>query len=260
MLPITGTAFSNFQAMSSPVRTRSGRYYPCPSLSLQIADWLAYPVPKYLAACFDLDGTLIDTTPLHLAAEADALREMGIDPSDPRRPWTFGLGDVAGMMLLADTLGLDADRLTNAYVPRWEAQVAGGARLKPGAQETLTRLLAMKVPTALVTSGDDGYVRLMLESCRIAGYFETTVSMDDVKSMKPHPEPYLTAAERLGVDPARCVGFEDSPAGLASLRSAGMYSVAVADSLKEQESDLAVDGLDRISGKMLRQWFVEPGD
>ena len=213
------------------------------------------PMPDFSAACFDLDGTLIDTTPLHLAAEAETLREFGIDPGDPRRPWTFGLGDEAGMKLLADAFELDRERVMKAYVPRWWDAVETGADLKPGAENVLSLLLEMKVPAALVTSGDSRYVEIMFESCGLSKFFAATVSMDDVDRMKPDPEPYVTAAGRLGFKPTSCVGFEDSPAGLASLRSAGMFSVSVVGNPPPGECDLSVAGLDHVTPAMLAAWF-----
>lgn len=243
--------------MASPVRTVRGGIIPVrlhrdKSTPKSTDD---VTLPRFHAACFDLDGTLIDTTPLHLAAEAETLRDFGIDFDDPRRPWTFGLGDDACAKLIADAFGLKADRVLEAYVPRWWAQVAAGAELKQGAREILGQLAELNVPMALVTSGDAGYVRLMFESCGIGQFFKATVSMDDVQQMKPHPEPYLLAAAQLGIDPQRCVGFEDSPAGLESLRSAGMYSLAVVDDGNTRGADLVVGGLDRVDGNMLREWF-----
>jgi beta-phosphoglucomutase-like phosphatase (HAD superfamily) len=60
-----------------------------------------------------------------------------------------------------------------------------------------------------------------------AGTFDTLVTGDQVSRGKPHPEPYLTAAARLGVDPSRCVAIEDSPTGVASAEAAGCVVLAV---------------------------------
>jgi sugar-phosphatase len=73
------------------------------------------------------------------------------------------------------------------------------------------------------------------------------VTFDDVTHGKPHPEPFLLAAARLGVDPARCIVFEDAPAGLAAAKAAGCATVGIVGTHDERElernADLLVDGL-----------------
>lgn len=78
---------------------------------------------------------------------------------------------------------------------------------------------------------------------------KTLVTADEVTHGKPHPEPYLLAARQLGVDPARCVVFEDAPAGLAAGRAAGMTTVALATTHRAEEldADLVVSDLSALS-------------
>ena len=85
---------------------------------------------------------------------------------------------------------------------------------------------AAGVPCALVTMS---YARLVDAALAQlpAGSFDVLVTGDEVKRGKPHPEAYLTAAERLGVDPAACVAIEDSPAGAASAEAAGARVLVV---------------------------------
>ena len=80
---------------------------------------------------------------------------------------------------------------------------------------------------ALVTSGDTDYTELMPRRFQMRGFFQCVITGDRVSHHKPHPEPYLTAADCLGVRAGDCVGFEDSGVGIDSLQNAGMYSVAV---------------------------------
>jgi sugar-phosphatase len=84
-----------------------------------------------------------------------------------------------------------------------------------------------------------------------------TVSADDITRGKPDPEPFLLAARRLGVDPARCVVFEDAPAGLTAGRAAGMRTVALTTthSRAELTADLVVPDLSAVSVQVTAEGF-----
>jgi HAD superfamily hydrolase (TIGR01509 family) len=88
---------------------------------------------------------------------------------------------------------------------------------------------------ALVSSSYRVLVDAALETIG-SHWFATTIAGDEVSRGKPHPEPYLTAARRLGVDPAACVVFEDSPTGLAAAEEAGCYCVVVPDVVSVAEA------------------------
>ncbi|MBT4502756.1 MAG: HAD family phosphatase [Gemmatimonadetes bacterium] len=181
----------------------------------------------FSAACFDLDGTLIDTEPLHLSAEGECLATLGIDPTDPRRPRTFGMGIEAGMGLLADIFRLDPSAVLSTYLPLWENNLHDRLEMLPGAGAVLSWLVDREIPLALVTSGDAAYLDLVDSALNLKQLFRVTIVSDDVSRTKPDPMPYLEAAHKLHVAPKTCVGFEDSEAGIAALNAAGMFSVAV---------------------------------
>ena len=102
---------------------------------------------------------------------------------------------------------------------------ADGLSVMPGAQNLLADLAAAGVPQALVSSS----YRVLVDAALATGLgpFSLTIAGDEVGHGKPHPEPYLTAATRLGVEPVRCVVLEDSPSGVASGEAAGCAVVAV---------------------------------
>ena len=102
----------------------------------------------------------------------------------------------------------------------------GGVEWRPGAYELLQMLDSMGIPLALVTSSFRAYTELV--ACRAPGSgFSVLVTGDAVTNGKPHPEPYLRAAQELGVAPEECVAFEDSGAGITSAYRAGVITVAV---------------------------------
>ena len=195
---------------------------------------------RFRAACFDLDGTLVDTEPIHVEAERLTLLHFGVEPA-PDHPRNFGIGVEAGMATLAASYGLgDPHRVMAVYVPLWEWLLDARLKAMSGALTLLAALNQAAVPLALVTSGDDEYARLVLHRLGITDLFAHTVTGDDVSEMKPSPEPYLLAADRLGFPPELVVAFEDSVAGVASVVAAGMYCIAVASDVHERSELAAV--------------------
>jgi mannitol-1-/sugar-/sorbitol-6-phosphatase len=122
---------------------------------------------------------------------------------------------------------LPAERVPSALAALQQAEVDdatdGGAVPVPGARELLAALPPDR--WAVVTSGTRRVADARLAAAGIEARHLVTV--DDITHHKPHPEPFLTAAQRLDVDPARCVAFEDAPAGLQAARAAGMLTVAL---------------------------------
>lgn len=117
--------------------------------------------------------------------------------------------------------------------------------LLPGTRDLLDALPADR--WAVVTSATHRLAAARLDAVGIRP--KTLVTADEVTHGKPHPEPYLLAARQLGVDPARCVVFEDAPAGLAAGRAAGMTTVALATTHRAEEldADLVVSDLSALS-------------
>ena len=97
---------------------------------------------------------------------------------------------------------------------------------RPGARELLADVRANQIPTALVTMSWRRFAMEVVDALP-AGAFDVSVVGDDVERGKPHPDPYLLAAERLGVDITRCLAIEDSPTGVASALAAGATVLAV---------------------------------
>lgn len=173
------------------------------------------PLPA--AVLFDLDGTLLDSE----SVWDEVFCELAGRPLPPELlSRTDGLGVHAAMRLVHTELGwpLGTTPDSAAWVEnRVSELLASQARWRPGAAELLAELRAVGVPTALVTS-----TRRTVVS-RIPGLsgFCVTVCGDDVTHAKPHPEPYQTAVQSLGVDAWGCVAVEDTAIGAASAAGAG---------------------------------------
>jgi len=177
-----------------------------------------------------MDGVLVDSEPLWTLAEVELARKLGGQWTDEIKALVVGTRlDVSVPTILRFYGASDgpaevawaADLLLHRMIELYRTEPV----LMTGAQELLTEVRAAGIPVALVSSS----YRALVDSVLAAGVgpFELTLAGDEVTHAKPHPEPYLTAASRLGVDPARCVVVEDSPSGVAAAEAAGAAVVAV---------------------------------
>jgi HAD superfamily hydrolase (TIGR01509 family) len=176
-----------------------------------------------------MDGTLVDTEPYWIGAETAVAERAG-------GAWTHedGLGLIGKPLTYtaqqlrarAGVPGTDAE-IVDDLVAQVAAQVlANGVPWRPGALEMLAALRASGVPCALVTSSYAPVARAVVDGAP-ADTFQQVVTGEAVTRAKPDPEPYLTAAARLGVDPTLCVAIEDSASGLAAAEAAGCRVIGV---------------------------------
>lgn len=184
------------------------------------------------AVIFDLDGTLLDTEAVALRLGHDCLRSLGHEPDPEVFHRMIGKdGPTSDAILLAAYPALDLPAFDRLWRGGFEAALEQDLPLKPHAREVLE---GIALPKALCTSSRCASARRKLELAGFTAHFRTVVALEDVTRPKPAPEPYLLTAERLGVDPARCVVFEDSEPGAAAARAAGCVVVQVPDMLPTQ--------------------------
>ena len=196
-----------------------------------------------LAAIFDMDGLLVDSEPLWRETETAILRRLGVPVTPQRCAETRGMavGEVCRYWFArhpwaGPTPAAVADEIVEVLA------TAFGTRLepKPGAAGALSSARRRGVALALASSSPRRLIELCLRRFHWDdGVFAVVHSAQDEPAGKPDPAVFLTTATRLGVDPGRCVVFEDSPAGVAAAVSAGMTCVAVPE---EQPSSLPAVG------------------
>ncbi|MET7570473.1 HAD family hydrolase [Streptomyces sp. NPDC005492] len=196
------------------------------------------------ALLFDNDGTLVSSLESVRRCWTRWAAEFGITAEDFARVELHGRTAVA---IAADLLPADVVPAAVARIEALEVEDVpnGGATLLPGTRDFLDSLPADR--WAVVTSATRRLAEARLAHAGILP--KTLVVAEDVTRGKPDPEPYLLAARQLGVDPARCVVFEDAPAGLQAGRAAGMITVALATTHQahELDADLVVDNLSALS-------------
>ena len=131
------------------------------------------------------------------------------------------------------------DKIRKDFLSLINAEFEKGIAHRPGLGFLLDHLASMGIPIAVATSA---YRKRALWKLRMAGILErfpVLVCGDEVPDVKPAPDIFLLAAEKLGRAPAECVGFEDSPAGLRALHAAGIRSVFIKDLVEPPEEILA---------------------
>lgn len=183
------------------------------------------------AVLWDLDGTLVDTEPAWIAAEAELATMHGVE-------WTVEDGEAmvgsalpnAAAIMRGRGVHLSDDEIIGFLIERVLTTLGERVPWQPGALALLTELRDAAVPCALVTMSYRDMADHIVAGAP-DGVFGAVVAGDEVAHGKPHPEPYLTAARLLGVDIRRCVAFEDSPTGLAAAEASGARVVGIQSQL-----------------------------
>lgn len=180
------------------------------------------------AVLWDLDGTIVDTEPYWFEAEYAVVAAHGDSWSDEhaRAVVGFDLLDSGRYMIEHGGVRLTPHEIVEMMLDSVVSNIKRSVPWRPGARELLADVRESDIPTALVTMSWRRFANEVMEALP-AGAFDVSVVGDDVERGKPHPDPYLLAAERLGVDITRCIAIEDSPTGVASALAAGATVLAV---------------------------------
>lgn len=181
------------------------------------------------ALIFDMDGLLVDSEPLAARAMDAFLARYGLERRDDVHRQLLGRRLHEAIAIVRESYALDhpLDRLVSEYGDMRVAALRGAVRPMPGAREVIEFARAAGLQIALATSGMRAHAAVSLAETGLTGLYDAEVTGDDVERGKPAPDLFLLAADRLGVDPADCVVFEDAPNGVMAARAAGMRVVAV---------------------------------
>ncbi|UZF58848.1 HAD family phosphatase [Gordonia polyisoprenivorans] len=183
------------------------------------------------AVLWDMDGTLLDSERLWDIAVAELSLRHGYPMTPELRESTLGNSMDDALDKVYDAAGLSAAERDHARDERWLLDrvaelFADDLPWRPGARETLELVAAAGIPMALVTNTVRELTELALDTLD-RRFFAITVCGDEVATGKPAPDPYLRAAELLGVDARRCRAVEDSPTGTSSATAAGCTTLVV---------------------------------
>ncbi|MBT1157997.1 HAD family phosphatase [Aminobacter anthyllidis] len=178
------------------------------------------------AVYWDMDGTLIDSEPLHEEALVSALRGVGIEPPADLHARVVGQAARPVYEVLRDQFGL-ALEFDDWIALKYDHYMSRAPNLLPreGAMEIFRDLKANGVVQAIVSNSDRMVVEANLQAVGVHEPTMKTISRNDVRNGKPDPEPYLRAAYLTGIAPADTVVMEDSVPGAMAGVAAGMRTI-----------------------------------
>lgn len=179
------------------------------------------------AIFFDMDGTLIDTEPYWLASETQLMNRFNYQWTSEDQKNCLGgplsrVGDYMFERAGDNSPQFFVDELINLVEEKFTQEI----RFMAGARELLEEIRNQNIPCALVSASPRILVDCALKHLG-DGYFALSISSDDVIKSKPDPEPYISAATRLGVNIENCLILEDSKTGIASAQASGAWVLAI---------------------------------
>ena len=180
------------------------------------------------AVVFDLDGVLIQTEEIWDEVRGDYIVRLGGRYDEEAQRAMMGMSSKEWSAYLAEDLGVPrtAEQVNDDIVDLMAASYREHLPLIPGAVEAVERLAGSFV-LGVASSSNRELIDLVLELSGLGRYFRATVSSEEVPRGKPAPDVYLEACRRLGAEPSRAAAVEDSHAGIASAKAAGMRVIAI---------------------------------
>ena len=188
-------------------------------------------LPPAKAYIFDMDGTLTDNMHFHHKAwmKFIALKKLGIDAITFERDYNKGtLIEVMARFFPHLTTEKELRQVGNEKEALYRNTYGQLLKPLPGLHLFLEQIKQKNIPIGLATMGDQNNLDMTIKQLNIETYFHSTTGGDQVQNGKPHPEIFLRAAEKIGVDPQDCLAFEDTQSGITAAQAAGMQVVGIA--------------------------------
>lgn len=186
------------------------------------------------ALLFDMDGTLVDSDPVHIAVFIDFMGARGVTLTEA--DYMERIHGRQNVDIFREFLpNEDPREMDRAKEAAYRERVGGKMDAMPGAAELIARARHGGMKIGAVTNGPRANLDAILAATGLRSQFDHTGSSDDVSRGKPDPELYLAALSALGVTADEALVFEDSPSGIQSARAAGIDVIALASSLQPEE-------------------------
>ncbi|MEO0458566.1 MAG: HAD family phosphatase [Cyanobacteria bacterium P01_A01_bin.114] len=189
------------------------------------------------AILFDLDGTLAHTDPIHLSVWQSMLAPYGLVFDE-----TFYKANFSGRLnpdivrdLLPQLSPAEGEQLSTEKEAQFRMAAADRLKPLPGLMSVIAWLKRQRLLSAIVTNAPRPNAEFMIQTLRLTNLFDTVVISSDLPRGKPDPLPYQTALQRLEIEPAQAVVFEDSPSGIRAAIAAGITTVGVATTYTSDE-------------------------
>ena len=207
---------------------------------------------------FDLDGVITDTAEYHFSAWRNLADSIGIEIDRHFNEQLKGISRMESLERILIYGNKENDftkqqKLELAHRKNAEylksLQSLNPNDLLPGVKDFFSEIKKINIPCSLASASLNA--PFIIEKLAIKDYFDGIVDPGTLKHTKPHPEIYIKGAEILRLNPRDCIGFEDAPAGIQSIKTAGMYAVGIESNEPLIDADLRVFRLDELSVKCL---------
>lgn len=196
-----------------------------------------------------MDGVIVDSEALHVAAFQAALKKYGHDLSEEQYKEHFaGRTDEAGYKqyfeYINETIELPVimDETSKAYLQLATDQLVPYV----GVIDFIRDLATHSVPLALVTGSLRAEAEVTLKTFGLSELFTVVIAAEDITHSKPNPEGYLKASRALGIEPVDCIVVEDAPRGVQAAKAAGMRCLAVTTTHTKEELAQATVVVDQL--------------
>ncbi|WP_105617439.1 hexitol phosphatase HxpB [Cronobacter sakazakii] len=216
---------------------------------------------QILAAIFDMDGLLIDSEPLWDQAELEVMATLGVDTSRRHElPDTLGLRiDLVVALWFAQQPwnGPSLDEVTQRIITRAMTLVEEKRPLLPGVADAIALCKAQGLKVGLASASPLRMLERVLTLFDLREQFDALASAEHLPYSKPHPQVYLVAAAKLGVDPLCCVTLEDSVNGMVATKAARMRSIVVPAEENRSDARWALANVRLNSLTELEPWHLK---
>jgi len=213
------------------------------------------------AVAWDIDGTLVDSEPVHLLALQNTCAKYDVDISDLADDHFIGV-NVSNVWkalrhAFPSSLGFECwlEEINSFYIEN-----SHQLKLLSGAVETVRALDRLGIPQVAVSNSNREVVDCNLKVAALGSYMQFSISLDDVENGKPDPEPYHIASNKLGISPTRMIALEDSPTGAASAKAAGYRVLGLGSSPQlANSSHRLIKSLNRILEEFDSDYSIKTG-
>jgi len=215
---------------------------------------------KHKCALFDLDGVIVDTAKYHFLAWKTIATQCGYDLTKEDNEQLKGVSRSDSLIRILEMAGKRLDKTTfDTYLIQKNEdylhliQELTPNDILPGVKRALELLKVHKVKIGLGSASKNAL--LILEKLELTPFFEAIIDGNAVEKGKPHPEVFLKGSDALKVDPAACVVFEDSQAGIDAAKAGGMTAIALGDENVFQHMDYCYSDFECLDEAILQDIF-----
>lgn len=216
---------------------------------------------KIKAVIYDVDGTMVDSEPLHVDAWDKALQIYSHKLSDlsknlretmaGKKPAVIAKDMIDDLVLNINSATL-LQKKTEIFMNLIKTDLHG----MPGVVASVKRLKNDDYKLGIGTSLNREYINIVLNNLDIREFFDVIVTGDEIKNGKPHPDTYLVVAKKLGVKPEECVVIEDAQSGIQSAKAAGCLCIAIENPnalpQKTAQADKIILSLDEVTKELIQ--------